>query len=131
MHWKPADNIHYNTKPAQKNICPDNVHWPYTEDTRLEDMTTTADLSTDSYWNTQRHTESATNISIASSDSTQRLYTNTIYISGSTMSYTGNGASQLERPTLQEVEQGTYPQESTTRVTSAGTVSLTTPQSGG
>ena len=47
------------------------------------------------------------------------------------MSYTGNGASQLERPTLQEVEQGTYSQESTTRVTSAGTVSLTTPQSGG
>ena len=45
------------------------------------------------------------------------------------MSYTGNGSSKLERPTLQEVEQGTYPQESTTRVTSAGTVSLTTPQS--
>ena len=49
MHWKPADNIHYNTKPAQKDICPDNVHWPYTENTRLEDMTTTSDLSTDSY----------------------------------------------------------------------------------
>ena len=47
------------------------------------------------------------------------------------MSHTGNGVTQLERPTLQEVEQGTYPQESATRVTSAGTVSLTTPQSGG
>ena len=47
------------------------------------------------------------------------------------MSYTGNGASKQKRPTLQEVEQGTYPQESTTRVTPAGTVSLTTPQSGG
>jgi hypothetical protein len=47
------------------------------------------------------------------------------------MSHTGNGVTQLERPTLQEVEQGTYPQESATRVTSAGKVSLTTPQSGG
>ena len=47
------------------------------------------------------------------------------------MSYTGNGSSKLERPTLQEVEQGTYPQESTTRVTTAGTGSLTTPQSSG
>ena len=47
------------------------------------------------------------------------------------MSHTGNGASKRERPTLQEVEQGTYPQESSTRVTSAGAVSLTTPQSRG
>jgi hypothetical protein len=47
------------------------------------------------------------------------------------MSYTGNGAIQLERLSHQDVEQGTYSQESTTRVTSAGTVSLTTPQSGG
>ena len=46
------------------------------------------------------------------------------------MSYKGNGATQLKRLSLQEVEQGTYPQESTTRVMSAGTVSLTTPQSG-
>jgi hypothetical protein len=47
MHWKPTDNIRYNTKPAQKGICPDNVHWPYTEDTILKDMTTTVDLSAD------------------------------------------------------------------------------------
>jgi hypothetical protein len=93
-------------------------------------MTITADMSTDSNWNTQRQLESVTNISSAFNDNTQRLYTNTTYISGSTMSYTCNRATQLERPTLQEVEQGTYPQESTTRVTSAGTVSLTTPQSG-
>jgi hypothetical protein len=131
MHWKPADNIHYNTKPDQKDICSDKVHCLYTEDARLEDMTITTDLPTDSYWNSQRHTESATNISIASNDSTQRPCTNTIYISGSIMSHTRNGVTQLERPTLQEVEQGKYPQESATRVTSAGTVSLTTPQSGG
>ena len=47
------------------------------------------------------------------------------------MSFTGIGASKLERPTLQEVEKGTYPQESTTRVTSAGNVSLPAPQSCG
>ena len=47
------------------------------------------------------------------------------------MSYTGTGASELERPILQEVEQGMYPQESTTRVTFAGNVSLPAPQSSG
>ena len=47
------------------------------------------------------------------------------------MSYTGTGASELERPILQRVEQGTYPQESTTRVTSAENVLLPAPQSGG
>ena len=130
-HWKPADHIHYNPTPAQKDICHDNVHWLYTEDTRLEDMTTTADLSTDSNWNTQRHTESAPTLSSASNDSTQRLYTNTIYLSGSIMSHTGTGINQPERPTHQEVEQGTYPQKSATRVISAGKVSLTSPQSGG
>ena len=47
------------------------------------------------------------------------------------MSYTGTGASELERPILQEVEQGMYPQESATRVTSAGNASLPAPQSSG
>ena len=36
------------------------------------------------------------------------------------MSYTGTGANELERPILQGVEQGRYPPESATRVTSAG-----------
>ena len=47
------------------------------------------------------------------------------------MSYTGTGANELERPILQGVEQGMYPQESATRVTSAGDVSLPAPQSSG
>ena len=47
------------------------------------------------------------------------------------MSYTGTGARELERPILQEVEQRTYPQESTTKVTSAGNVSLSAPQFSG
>ena len=47
------------------------------------------------------------------------------------MSYTGTGANELERPILQRVEQGGYPQESATRVTSAGNVSLPAPQSSG
>ena len=47
------------------------------------------------------------------------------------MSYTGTGASERERPILQGVEQGMYPQESATRVTSAGNVSLPAPQSSG
>ena len=47
------------------------------------------------------------------------------------MSYTGTGASAQERPILQEVEQGMYPQESATRVTSAGNASLPAPQSSG
>jgi poly(3-hydroxybutyrate) depolymerase len=47
------------------------------------------------------------------------------------MSYTGNGASKLERPTPQKLDQEMYPHKSATRVTSAGTVSLATPQSGG
>ena len=46
-----------------------------------------------------------------------------IYIPGSTMSHTGTGANELERPILQRVEQGRYPLESATRVTSAGNVS--------
>jgi hypothetical protein len=36
----------------------------------------------------------------------------------------------MEHPTLQKVEQRKYPQQSDTRVTSAGTVSQTTPESG-
>ena len=47
------------------------------------------------------------------------------------MSYTGTGANELERPILQGVEQGRYPPESATRVTSAGNVSLPAPQSSG
>ena len=47
------------------------------------------------------------------------------------MSYTGNGANELERPILQGVEQGRYPLESATRVTSAGNVSLPALQSSG
>ena len=47
------------------------------------------------------------------------------------MSHTGTGINQPERPTHQEVEQGTYPQESATRVISTGKASLTSPQSGG
>ena len=47
------------------------------------------------------------------------------------MSYTGTGANELERPILQGVEQGRYPSESATRVTSAGNVSLPAPQSSG
>jgi hypothetical protein len=54
-----------------------------------------------------------------------------LYISGSNTSYTGNGASRLERSALREVEQGMYPQESATSVTPAVTVLVTTPQSGG
>jgi hypothetical protein len=100
MHWKLLDNIHYNSKPAQTDIRPDNIHSLYTEDTRLKEMTITADMLTDSNLNTQRQLESVTNISSAFNGNTQRLYTNTIYISGSIMSYTGNGATQLERPTL-------------------------------
>ena len=45
------------------------------------------------------------------------------------MSYTGTGANELEHPILQGVEQGRYPLESATRVTSAGNVSLPAPQS--
>ena len=45
------------------------------------------------------------------------------------MSYTGTGANAQERPILQGVEQGRYPLESATRVTSAGNVSLPAPQS--
>ena len=70
-------------------------------------------------------------ISNASNDNSQRHYTQSIYIPGSNMSYTGTGASELERPILQGVEQGMYPQESTTRVMSAGNVSLPAPQSSG
>ena len=47
------------------------------------------------------------------------------------MSYTGTGANELERPILQGVEQGRYPPESATRVTSTGNVSLPAPQSSG
>jgi hypothetical protein len=54
-----------------------------------------------------------------------------IYISGSTVSYTSNGASRLERPALREVEQGVYPQAFATSVTPAVTVLQTTPQFGG
>jgi hypothetical protein len=46
------------------------------------------------------------------------------------MSYTGNGASRLERSVLQKVKQVVYPQESATSVTPAATVSLITPQTG-
>ena len=97
----------------------------------MDDTTITADMISESNWNTQRQLDYVNYIPSASNDNTQRPYTHSISISGSNMSYTGNGASKLERPTLQEVEKGTYPQESTTRVTSAGTVSLTTPQSSG
>ena len=129
-HWNPADHMHYNPTPAQQDICHDNVHWPCSEDTSLEDMTTTAALSTDPNWITQRHSESAPDISSASNDSMKPLYTNTRYFSGSIMSHTGTGINQPERPTRQEVEQGTYPQESATRVISTGKASLTSPQSG-
>ena len=47
------------------------------------------------------------------------------------MSYTGTGANAQEHPILQGVEQGRYPLESATRVTSAGNVSLPAPQSSG
>ena len=43
IQWKPSDNIYSNTKPAQTDNRPDNIHWLYTEDISLEDMTTTAD----------------------------------------------------------------------------------------
>ena len=80
MHWKPSDNIHYNTKPAQTDIRLDNIHWLHTEDTRSEAMTITADMSTDANWNTQRRLESVTHILSALNDNTQRHYTNTIYL---------------------------------------------------
>ena len=51
-------------------------------------------------------------ISNASNDNTQCLYTQPIYIPGSTLSHTGTGANELERPILQGVEQGRYPLES-------------------
>ena len=47
------------------------------------------------------------------------------------MSYTGTGANAQEHPILQGVEQGRYPQESATRVTSTGNVTLPAPQSSG
>ena len=92
-------------------------------------MTITADMITESNRNLQRQLDYDTHISNASNDNTQRHYTQSIYIPGSNMSYTGTGASELERTILQGVEQGMYPQESATRVTSAGNVSLTAPQS--
>ena len=59
------------------------------------------------------------------------VYILNLYIPGSTMSHTGTGANELERPILQGVEQGRYPLESATRVTSAGNVSLPAPPSSG
>ena len=47
------------------------------------------------------------------------------------MSYTGTGANAQEHPILQGVEQGWYPLESSTRVTSAGNVLLPASQSSG
>ena len=70
-------------------------------------------------------------ISNASNDNTQRLYTQSICIPGSNMSYTGTGANAQKRPILQGVEQERYPLESATRVTSTGNVSLPAPQSSG
>ena len=54
-----------------------------------------------------------------------------IYKPGSIMSHTGTEANELEHPILQGVEQGRYPLESATRVTSTGNASLPAPQSSG
>ena len=99
------NNNYYNNRQSSENNS-------------IEDMTITADMIIES-------------ISYASHDNTQCHYTQSIYLPGSNMSYTGTGASELERSIPQEVEQGLYPQESATRVTSAGNVSLPAPQSNG
>ena len=117
-----TENNKHNHNTTINNSNKDN-HAYYSnrqssDDNSTEDMTITADMIIES-------------ISNASNDNTQRLYTQCIYIPGFNMSYTGTGANELERPILQGVEQGRYPPESATRVTSTGNVSLPAPQSSG
>jgi hypothetical protein len=95
---------YYNTTPAHTDNRYYNIHRQSSDDNSIDDTTITADMITESNWNTHRQVDSVTYIPSASNDNTQRPYTHSIYISGSNMYYTGNGASKLERPTIQEVE---------------------------
>ena len=86
-----TENNKHNHNTTIYNIYKDNNNYysnrQSSDDNSTEDMTITADMIIES-------------ISNASNDNTQRPYTQSIYIPGSNMSYTGNGASELERHIL-------------------------------
>ena len=95
------------------------------------DVPITADITMDSNWNTQCQLESnQDNTYVPHAHTHGHNSTNHCLLSSDT-SYTGIGASRIESFVGPEVAQGRYPQESATRVTSTGNVTLPAPQSSG
>ena len=83
------------------------------------DATITADITTESNFNTQGQLESTHDITYAPHAHTPCQTINNLYLTGSDTSYTGFGANRIESFVGQEVEQGLYPQEAATSVTPA------------
>ena len=94
-------------------------------------MTITADITMESNWNTQWQLESTQDTTYVPHAHTHGQNSTNHCLLSSNTSYTGIGASRIERFVGPEVAQRRYPQEAAIGVTPAMTDLLTTPQSGG
>ena len=80
IHREYSDNSYYNTTLEHLENRHYHIHRQYPDDNSMDDTTFTADMITESNWNTQRQQDYVTYISSASNDNTQRPYTHSLYI---------------------------------------------------